>query len=474
MNRQRIIVVAVWVSVAILAGMAETTQAGSHDYEFVVDQSQSDLELLIYMDLGFPLGSDSDSASSQLTGTLGATLTPEFGDFSNIRIIDLSLDLVNDLSFDLFSGLVTGTGSNLGMLMGGSYGSAGPATAVSSGNFSQTGNLVQSVGVMEFDSPFGSDTVNLIDDPPSPMDFVGTVADDGSNITITVPLSMYWDLNESAGIDGYATLSGSVVARTLTYYPPDPLSLEFVEVSDPGGDIPSGYRTYDLMANTGTNLAAFEMILGADTPDSIYQHEGGNGYYEPNPFLIGGYPELEFDTYVTMGAWPYPSPVNAIGGAVDIVPGSVLTFDEQNLNITWATSGGSYQSGPGTFPVARVTLADAAGATYTVMGWQTGESGPVTVTGQLLPRLMPGDVTGEGFVGADDLVVILTNWGLSGLTREQGDLTGEGFVGADDYVEVLTYWGTGSAAPEPTPEPTTMSLLLAGALLLGKAGRSRS
>ena len=77
----------------------------------------------------------------------------------------------------------------------------------------------------------------------------------------------------------------------------------------------------------------------------------------------------------------------------------------------------------------------------------------------VIPQPTPGDVTGEGFIGADDLVVILTNWGTSGAIRQQGDLSGDGFVGADDYVEVLTYWG-GGPPPEFTPEPAALGLFL--------------
>lgn len=47
---------------------------------------------------------------------------------------------------------------------------------------------------------------------------------------------------------------------------------------------------------------------------------------------------------------------------------------------------------------------------------------------------VPGDVDGDCFTGADDLVTILSYWGQTGITRRQGDLTGDGFVGADDYV----------------------------------------
>ena len=77
--------------------------------------------------------------------------------------------------------------------------------------------------------------------------------------------------------------------------------------------------------------------------------------------------------------------------------------------------------------------------------------------------LLPGDVTGDGFVGADDIVGVLTGWGLTGATRQQGDLTGDAFVGADDYVQVLTFWGSGSP-PEAIPEPATMGLLMLGGL----------
>ena len=78
----------------------------------------------------------------------------------------------------------------------------------------------------------------------------------------------------------------------------------------------------------------------------------------------------------------------------------------------------------------------------------------------------PGDVTEDGFVGSDDLIQVLTNWGATGpqVTWEMGDCApyygginpGDDFIGSDDYVEVLTYWGT--------PEPATLGVLALGAL----------
>ena len=74
------------------------------------------------------------------------------------------------------------------------------------------------------------------------------------------------------------------------------------------------------------------------------------------------------------------------------------------------------------------------------------------------PGLLPGDIDGDGFVGGNDLAMIITNWGLSGMTRQQGDLNGDGLVGGADYSEVVTYWGSG-ILPELIPEPATLLLL---------------
>ena len=91
-----------------------------------------------------------------------------------------------------------------------------------------------------------------------------------------------------------------------------------------------------------------------------------------------------------------------------------------------------------------------------------------------------GDVTEDDFVGADDLVRILTHWGESGsVPWENGDCApygdgsapGDDFVGADDYVEVLTYWGTDYSSPEPAPEPATLVLLLVSSLAVLKNRR---
>ena len=100
---------------------------------------------------------------------------------------------------------------------------------------------------------------------------------------------------------------------------------------------------------------------------------------------------------------------------------------------------------------------------YALVGSGSGPAYGYSVT-ETPPPPINGDVNIDGWVGADDLVIVLTNWSQSGMARHQGDLTGEGFVGADDYVEVLTYWGSGTP-PEPIPETSTLGLLLAGVMV---------
>ncbi len=94
-------------------------------------------------------------------------------------------------------------------------------------------------------------------------------------------------------------------------------------------------------------------------------------------------------------------------------------------------------------------------------------------TGQIMQLLIDiviwdGDLNSDGFVGLDDLDIVLNNWNqtVTAGDRLSGDPTGDGFVGLDDLDVVLNQWNYGTPPPpladaSVVPEPnTTMVLIL--------------
>ncbi len=71
-----------------------------------------------------------------------------------------------------------------------------------------------------------------------------------------------------------------------------------------------------------------------------------------------------------------------------------------------------------------------------------------------------GDLNESGFVGQDDLDIVLGEWGQDVTPGAQADPSGDGFIGQDDLDIVLGYWGQST---QPVPEPATMFLLCLGA-----------
>lgn len=80
-----------------------------------------------------------------------------------------------------------------------------------------------------------------------------------------------------------------------------------------------------------------------------------------------------------------------------------------------------------------------------------------------------GDLDGDGFVGIDDLNLVLGNWNANVTPGDplQGDPSGDGFVGIEDLNTVLGTWnnGTPPAVGSAVPEPASVMLLSAGGLV---------
>ena len=81
-----------------------------------------------------------------------------------------------------------------------------------------------------------------------------------------------------------------------------------------------------------------------------------------------------------------------------------------------------------------------------------------------------GDLNGDGFVGIDDLNIVLGAWNQNvPPANPLADPSGDGFVGIDDLNQVLGNWnaGTPPAPGAAVPEPATLGLIgLAGLALV--------
>jgi PEP-CTERM motif-containing protein len=81
---------------------------------------------------------------------------------------------------------------------------------------------------------------------------------------------------------------------------------------------------------------------------------------------------------------------------------------------------------------------------------------------------LEGDLDDDGFVGINDLNLVLANWNQSVPPGDvRADPTGDNFVGIEDLNKVLGNWNSGTPpTAAAVPEPATLALLSLGGLAM--------
>lgn len=204
-------------------------------------------------------------------------------------------------------------------------------------------------------------------------------------------------------------------------------------VADHAAIIAPGHSTGVLTIDGAAAMKAGS-IFRADLED--HASPAGSGYDQlvvTGVFSAGG----ELDLVANAGFAP------EVGDSFDII-----LADEIN---------GGFDS------VAGASLADGIGLSVSYL--------PTTIR---LTAGIQGDLNGDGQVGAQDLDLLLANWGRDTLAGDwaAGDADGNGLVGQGDLQRVIDHWGNNSSNTGTVPEPASALLLGLGTLVISRRRRS--
>ncbi|MBI2825853.1 MAG: TIGR03790 family protein [Planctomycetia bacterium] len=241
---------------------------------------------------------------------------------------------------------------------------------------------------------------------------------------------------------------------------------------------------------TYDNTSAF--VGTAPGPVLGYVSHGANQASTPPNYILDSTNGLQFplakgavmETWESFNAYSFDAGGNVAG---------------QGLVADWINRGGTAGVGNVQEPTASLstvtneaimfnmllqgyTFAEAAWTATRQLSWVNTVVGDPLMTWK--PAL-PGDVDGDGLVGASDLAILSKNWGATGpgggAMWGLGDVDGDGRVGASDFAlfsanwgRVATWAGGGASLGQgfggldetllPVPEPSSLCLSVAAAI----------
>ncbi|MDZ4821565.1 MAG: PEP-CTERM sorting domain-containing protein [Planctomycetota bacterium] len=208
---------------------------------------------------------------------------------------------------------------------------------------------------------------------------------------------------------------------------------------------PTGERLYNVYIwNTTANNGAWRAYnIAADGSLDFQQDISWPGQFGTNKQWLGFAGNMAID----------PGPINAEGGRwVKLGPGPQSDWD-----LTGIYEGAVYMN-------------PTKGDPYVRIEYNTGYTTPMAFDAIRIVEIsteaaIAGDLNSDGFVGQDDLNIVLGKWGQN-VTLGQwylGDPSRDAFVGQDDLNAVLGGWGQGNPPEvESVPEPSSIALVLIG------------
>lgn len=207
--------------VALVVVLVAAPLARSADLDFTVVPAQS--EVMVTITLDTPVGADTDSDMSMVTGTISGVVESPTEPFGSFQIVDLQVATAEPTSLNFclvnivscLAGVdVTADAGDITVAMI----TPGPAATVTAGDFTQVDNELQVVGGINVtatglavgqvpDGPY------LLNSDPLPNDLSGTLVRVGDTFTLTLDLVADGMVDDpDTGVLTTFSMTGTIVA----------------------------------------------------------------------------------------------------------------------------------------------------------------------------------------------------------------------------------------------------------------------